>query len=638
MIRLKKKLYGLAALLLAVSAIPVSCSPGIELPKDKGEIQPQKWTIIIKADKGDNGLTRSVFSNDDGATLKAKWNDNQAVEVYDEEDNLVGTLHAAGGENGETVITGSISGSYSDDPINPSTLKLYSPSRARNYNGQVGTIESMSEKDYISSTITVTAVDGNNGVLTTTNAHFDHLQSFNKITFSESVSSITISAAGLIASSNANDEITTGTLTVDATPATTEFYVAMANSSTDSQYYTFTSGAKAAFVSVKISAGKYYTPATLTWNELMAIDLGLPSGLKWANMNVGSTSETDYGVYYAWGETEGYNNSSKTRFYWDTYRWGSGENALTKYCNNTSYGNEGFTDGLMTLELADDAAYANLGGLWRMPTASEYQELLDNTTQTWVANYMGSSCNGYLFTSKNIAGRSIFLPAAGWRNESAFSNQSSNARYWLSSLNNTPSSAKDIRYNTVGGAYAPQAGVSMRYSGFPIRAVYGEPETGMALSKITNSHLGYYVCSDGSCYSPSTSVPSGKTVAGMIAYVSGAGHGLIIAKSDAYGSNVGIANMNSYCGIYTPTISYGNTTLTWVLPSKSQWQNMIDQNVDSRLASLSSAGVSALVASAYWTSTPHGNGYNDAYYFSHHQWRNDFSSAMTGYLRSCAEF
>ena len=105
------------------------------------------------------------------------------------------------------------------------------------------------------------------------------------------------------------------------------------------------------------------------------VDLGLPSGLKWATMNVGATTETDYGDYFMWGET-----TPNTVYDWAHYKHCNGsKTTMTKYCTDSSYGT---VDNKTTLDLEDDAARANMGGDWRMPTAAEYDTLYNETL--WV--------------------------------------------------------------------------------------------------------------------------------------------------------------------------------------------------------------------------------------------------------------
>ena len=140
-----------------------------------------------------------------------------------------------------------------------------------------------------------------------------------------------------------------------------------------------------------------------------AVDLGLPSGLKWASCNIGANAPEDYGNYFAWGET-----TTKADYSWATYKHANGaENKLTKYCNDASYGDNGFTDDKTTLEPEDDAAHVNWGGVWRMPTDAEWTELREQCTWTWTTQ---NGVNGYLVTSE-VNSNSIFLPAAGYRSD-----------------------------------------------------------------------------------------------------------------------------------------------------------------------------------------------------------------------------
>ncbi len=156
------------------------------------------------------------------------------------------------------------------------------------------------------------------------------------------------------------------------------------------------------------------------------VDLGLPSGTLWAYTNIGANSPTDYGNYYAWGETE-----PKETYDWETYQYCNGSyTTLTKYCNDESFGLDGYTDSLTTLEASDDAATVNWGGNWSVPTQDEMQELIDNCDTTWTAL---NGVNGMLFTSRTN-GNSIFLPAAGGHYDSEFNSVGAYGLYWSSSL------------------------------------------------------------------------------------------------------------------------------------------------------------------------------------------------------------
>ncbi len=170
--------------------------------------------------------------------------------------------------------------------------------------------------------------------------------------------------------------------------------------------------------------GKKSTNNSKIINGHKFIDLGLPSGLLWAETNVGAAISADDGEYFAWGETE-----AKSYYDWNTYKYGTDYDNLTKY--NSS-------DGKTTLEPEDGAAYVNWGDSCRMPTGAEFGELLssDNCTWTWTskANSSGSSIGGYKVTSvKN--GNSIFLPASGYRDDGGLNDHGSLGYYWSSTRN-----------------------------------------------------------------------------------------------------------------------------------------------------------------------------------------------------------
>lgn len=138
------------------------------------------------------------------------------------------------------------------------------------------------------------------------------------------------------------------------------------------------------------------------------VDLGLPSGTLWATCNLGATKPEEFGDYFAWGETEGF-NSGKTKFSWATYKWCYGsKDKLNKYCYNKKFG---LVDNLMELELEDDAAHVYMGGDWRMPTYEQVAEILtdDNCMKSRITQ---NGVKGILLTSR-YNHKSIFIPQAG---------------------------------------------------------------------------------------------------------------------------------------------------------------------------------------------------------------------------------
>ena len=193
------------------------------------------------------------------------------------------------------------------------------------------------------------------------------------------------------------------------------------------------------------------------------VDLGLPSGLKWAKCNVGATSETEYGYYFQWGDIE---DKSKSDCSWESYKYCNGSSdTLTKYNNSTSFGET--LDNKTTLGLEDDAARAHMGNDWRMPTRDEFRELFDYTNNEWISNYKGTGVNGRKFTSKTN-GNSIFIPASGYRLGSSFRGQGRGGDVWSSSLNAAlPGGALELGFGS-GSIYMGDSG---RYYGLVVRGV-----------------------------------------------------------------------------------------------------------------------------------------------------------------------
>ena len=169
------------------------------------------------------------------------------------------------------------------------------------------------------------------------------------------------------------------------------------------------------------------------------VDLGL--SVKWATCNVGASTPEGYGNYYAWGETK-----PKTNYNWSTYKWCNGSyDTQTKYCTSSSSGR---VDNKTVLDFADDAARANWGGQWRMPTDAEWTELRTKCTWTWTDAYNGTGVKGRIVTSKTN-GNSIFLPAAGCRDYDDLYSAGYYGSYWSSSLRTDyPNNAWDAGFRS----------------------------------------------------------------------------------------------------------------------------------------------------------------------------------------------
>ncbi len=181
-------------------------------------------------------------------------------------------------------------------------------------------------------------------------------------------------------------------------------------------------------------------------NHPHVIDLGLPSGTKWSCCNVGSSKPEGYGNYYAWGETK-----AKSVYDWDTYQYGRSLDDVDNIGSDiagTRY----------------DAATANWGAPWKMPTKAQCEELIENTTSKWTTH---NGVKGRMFTSKKN-GRSLFLPAAGFRWGGGFLSVGSDGYYRSSSLHE---SYQNNAYSLDFSSEYASWGYNGRDDGFSVRPV-----------------------------------------------------------------------------------------------------------------------------------------------------------------------
>ena len=200
------------------------------------------------------------------------------------------------------------------------------------------------------------------------------------------------------------------------------------------------------------------TPVDL-YNGHEYVDLGLK--VKWATCNVGASKPWEYGDYFAWGETK-----PKTDYSWSTYKFTTGGVGTFTFTNYTG-------SDKTVLDAADDAAAANWGGAWRMPTYEEVQDLLDNCTWEWQAagNTTFGGVAGYKVTSKKTGytDKYIFLPAAGGRSGTdVLFDAGSWCRYWSSSL---VADSPMLAYSTIIGSEYKIWGNCTRDCGFTVRPV-----------------------------------------------------------------------------------------------------------------------------------------------------------------------
>ena len=243
---------------------------------------------------------------------------------------------------------------------------------------------------------------------------------------------------------------------------------------TTAQYNAYTADT-ANFIKPNVSVAKD-APSTVYLNQKNKSQDGHEyveiAGLKWSTMNLGATGLTDYGLYYQWGDTQGYTSgqcgseSGQKYFGWEDYKhWtgntGSGDSGFTKY-------NE--TDDKRVLEPSDDAAQASWGGNWRIPTAEEFAAFGLAVNTAWTYNYNETGVGGLICTDKTDSSKVVFLPAGGFCASGKYKLDGPKCCYWSSSMKSIY-----VEYaNEIDADYTNiywQNSVSLRLNGFNIRPV-----------------------------------------------------------------------------------------------------------------------------------------------------------------------
>ena len=182
-------------------------------------------------------------------------------------------------------------------------------------------------------------------------------------------------------------------------------------------------------------------------NHPHLIDLGLPSGTLWACCNVGASQPEDYGKYYAWGETQ-----PKEVYSWSTYIHSDGTEST---CHNIGSDIAG---------TSYDAATANWGTPWQMPSLEQCNELNNKCTSVWTQQ---NGVNGQKFTGPN--GGTLFLPAAGSRWEGGAFGAGMGGYYWSSALNEFNPSCVWVLNFLSGGVYVTDGYRNYGLSVRPVR-------------------------------------------------------------------------------------------------------------------------------------------------------------------------
>ena len=189
------------------------------------------------------------------------------------------------------------------------------------------------------------------------------------------------------------------------------------------------------------------------------VDLALPSGTKWATVNVGAASPSDFGSYFAWGELKQKREYSVRNYRYNMNENSSTELSLSKYNTNEK---SGPVDNKTYLESIDDVAYVNWGGGWRTPSNEELRELIQHCTWTWSTI---DDKEGFIVSSRTNS-NSIFLPAAGYNYGT--SRLEGGGCYWSSTLSYNPTFALNLYFTPEG---KPTTTTTSRCYGLTIRPV-----------------------------------------------------------------------------------------------------------------------------------------------------------------------
>lgn len=196
-------------------------------------------------------------------------------------------------------------------------------------------------------------------------------------------------------------------------------------------------------------------------NNYEYVDLGLPSGTKWATCNVGASKHSDYGLYFQWGDTVGYSKEQIVKdkpFSKDKYKWS------IKGCDKNFIK---YTTEVSILDLEDDAAHIHMGGAWHMPTPDQFKEPINGAPSTWTKQ---NGIDGRLFTSKKDTSKSIFIPVAGMAWDDTVLDRGRYGKVWLSMLSTS--------YDCFGQEFALYSDsvflyYGYRYRGRSVRGVIG---------------------------------------------------------------------------------------------------------------------------------------------------------------------
>ena len=391
-----------SVIILAMALGVIACNRE-ELPvaDQNDQPMPEQTTMTIIACTEDPNYTKTALRGNDTEGYDVLWSEGDQILIGSETFTLTeGAGTTKGIFSGKTLADGSYDAYYatSNDKV---------PGNQTYTAGKITNSPMMA---------TVTVTDGEASI-----ANFMNIGGLLHLTIKEvkpaTIKSIKIS--GYFKSSSTQICLDCESSPVELTKEGSEFYIAMTEGSYTNvsiEMNTVSSGTLTKTLSKEKSLiinRSQITNAsfkTNTLNDHEFVNLGISTGILWATCNLGAHNPEEVGTYFAWGETEGQDDME---FDWHTYKYGDSEYSLTKYCQ---YASMGEVDGKTTLDTDDDAAYKKWGEGWRMPTADDYQKLIDECYWEW--NYQSISGyslpNGWIvYKAKNEADKGKMCDSNG---------------------------------------------------------------------------------------------------------------------------------------------------------------------------------------------------------------------------------
>ena len=471
------RLHSAAAVAVAALASACSSDSVVEVPENT----PGKAEKVTLVANQPGGGTRVGFTKEEDGTGKAYWQEGDAIGVWSNGDGKFSSFGIASGA-GEATAT--FSGTVTDG-VGKYAVYPYNEKHGIQDNALTYYLPEKYTYTSVDQTVSPEGKDGNSfnmpmlGKITDgQTVSFSHLAGvfclkIDKMPAGSGTVIVTSSGKQLCGAFTAsladtNPEITTTTSETDNAvtfvysgavadkpgifylPAATGSYTLTVAVSGDKKFSTTThevkmvrGGLQVVNVTTEYTSATTNDDGTYTINGHKFIDLGLPSGLLWAETNIGATAACDDGNYYAWGETAPKSDYSDATYTTALAKYENGALLYTKYTT---------TDGKTVLDPEDDAAYVNWGSGCRMPTKDEFQELISNCTWDEVkeTNSAGQTIYCHKLKSNNN-GNIIYLPNSGYRSGGSLCNYGSSydcsGQYWSSTLYNV-GKARLLRFAT----------------------------------------------------------------------------------------------------------------------------------------------------------------------------------------------